>query len=456
MPYDILVVDDEQDIRELIAGILKDEGYETRTAHDSDSALAEISDRRPALIFLDIWLQGSKLDGLQLLSIIREQHPMMPVVIISGHGNIETAVSAIKNGAYDYIEKPFKVDRLVVIAERALEASSLRKQVEELEKRMPDMPELIGNSPAVQQLRDTIKKVSVGNSRIMIVGPPGAGTEVVARSIHENSSRNQGPFVVVNVATINLQNMEAEIFGMEPDDTNNPASGKIGAMEEAHNGTLFLDEVGELSIECQKRMLRVMLNQKFERVKGTKEINVDVRIVSSTSVDLQDKIDKGMFLEDLLHRLAVVPIAVPDLAQRIEDIPELINAFMKQIERQSGIKACPIGNDAMMVLQSHKWDGNLTQLRNNVERIMLLVNTQEDGIVRADQLPADLSEMMPINSQHENGNILALPLREAREQFEKDYIAAQVNRFNGNISKTAEFIGMERTSLHRKLKTLDL
>ena len=453
MASDILVVDDEADIRDLVAGILEDEGHETRTAHDADSALAAISDRRPSLIFLDIWMQGSRLDGLELLEVIHEQHPDLPVVVISGHGNIETAVSAIKLGAYDYIEKPFKVDRLVHIAERALEASTLRKQVKELTKRTPDMPEMIGSSLAMNQLRSTIDKVSQTNSRIMIIGPSGSGKEMVARAIHRGSGRANGPFVVLNAAAITADNMEIELFGVEASEGK---EAKVGALEEAHNGTLFLDEVGEMPRETQNKILRVLVEQKFERVGGGKKVSVDVRVLSSTSINLEERIEQGAFREDLFHRLAVVPVQVPSLADRREDVPELISAFQQQIEAQSGVKACEIGDDAMAVLQAHSWPGNLRQLRNNVERLMILSRGEDGDPVGADQLPGEISDMLPDTASTGSEHIMSLPLREAREAFERDYLAAQITRFGGNISKTASFVGMERSALHRKLKSLGI
>lgn len=453
MASDILVVDDEIDIRNLVAGLLEDEGHETRTAHDSDTALAEISDRRPSMIFLDIWLQGSKLDGLELLDVIQEQHPGLPVVVISGHGNIETAVSAIRRGAYDYIEKPFKADRLILIAERALETAGLRKQVKELERKTPDLPDMLGISPAMTQLRSNIEKVAQTNSRIMIIGPSGSGKEMVARAIHQQSNRTNGPFVVINAAAITADNMETELFGTE---ASNGKEAKVGALEEAHMGTLLLDEVGEMPKETQNKILRVLVEQKFERVGGNKKVSVDVRVLSSTSIDLEERIAEGEFREDLFHRLAVVPIQVPSLSDRREDIRPLIEAFMKQIESQTGVKACQIGEDAMAVLEAHSWPGNLRQLRNNVERLMILNRGDEEEAVTADKLPGEISDMLPKTPGLGNDHIMSMPLREAREVFERDYLLAQITRFGGNISKTAAFVGMERSALHRKLKSLGL
>lgn len=452
MASDILVVDDEEDIREIVSGILSDEGHETRTAHDSDSALAAISDRVPRLVFLDIWMQGSKLDGLALLDEIKARHPDLPVVMISGHGNIETAVSAIRRGAFDFIEKPFKADRLILVAERALETSKLRKEVTELKRRTGDHGELIGTSVAVSQLRQTIEKVSPTNSRIMILGPSGSGKELVARIIHRKSSRAGGPFVALNAAAITPERMEIALFGTE----GGPGQArKIGALEEAHRGILYLDEVGEMPRETQNKILRVLVDQQFERVGGSKRVKVDVRIISSTAYNLESKIAEGTFREDLYHRLAVVPVKVPPLAERREDIPFLVDQFMRQISEQAGIRARKIGDDAMAVLQAHDWPGNIRQLRNNIERLMILAQTDgPDTPITADMLPTDLGDMLPKVSGNNDYHIMTLPLREAREMFERDYLVAQINRFGGNISRTAEFVGMERSALHRKLKSL--
>ena len=448
MASDILVVDDEADIRDLVSGILEDEGHETRTAANSDDALAAIADRRPSLVFLDIWLQGSKLDGLALLDQIKTQHEDLAVVIISGHGNIETAVSAIKRGAYDYIEKPFKADRLVLIAERALETSQLRRQVTELTKKSADLPDLIGTSQAMNQLRSTIKKVAQTNSRIMLIGPSGAGKETVAKAIHDASHRANGPFVVLNAATITPDNMEVELFGVE--------GGKTGALEEAHRGTLLLEEVSEMPRETQSKILRVLVEQKFERVKGNRKVKVDVRILSSTGVDIQSLIAAGEFREDLFHRLAVVPIKVPSLAERREDIPLLVDTFMRNIEAQTGVKRAKIGDEALAVLQSHDWPGNLRQLRNNIERLMILVDGDGGDEVKSDMLPTEVSDMLPKAPGQQDGHIMAKPLREAREVFEREYLVAQIGRFGGNISRTASFVGMERSALHRKMKSLGI
>ncbi len=452
MASDILIVDDEADIRELVAGILDDEGFTTRTARDSDSALAEIATRRPSLVFLDIWLQGSKLDGLQLLEQIKRDHADLPVVMISGHGNIETAVAAIKRGAYDFIEKPFKSDRLILVATRALETSRLKREVKELKQLAPTASIMTGRSACMNQLRQTIERAAKANSRILIVGPSGAGKELAARTLHNASSRTDGPFVVINAAAITPERMEIELFGVEP---NGEHARKTGALEEAHGGTLFVDEIGDMPRETQNKILRVLVEQTFQRQGGTAKVSVDVRIISSTARNLEEEIAAGRFREDLYHRLSVVPIRVPPLSERREDIPELIDYFMDQISAATGLPKRQIGQDAMAVLQSHVWPGNVRQLRNNVERVMILAGGGPEVIITADMLPQDVGSMVPAMPTSNNGeHIMGLPLREAREVFERDYLMAQISRFSGNISRTAEFVGMERSALHRKLKAL--
>ncbi|MBS0532009.1 MAG: sigma-54-dependent Fis family transcriptional regulator [Proteobacteria bacterium] len=453
MANDILIVDDEADIRDLVAGILEDEGFTTRIARDSDQALSEVSNRRPHMVFLDIWLQGSKLDGLQLLEKIKQDSPDMPVVMISGHGNIETAVAAIKRGAYDFIEKPFKSDRLILVATRALETSRLKREVRELKQLAPAASSLVGRSACMNQLRQTIERAAKANSRIMIVGSSGSGKELAARTLHNQSGRAEGPFVVINAAAITPERMEFELFGVEQTDDQPPR--KAGALEEAHGGTLFIDEIGDMPRETQNKIMRVLVDQTFQRSGGTAKINVDVRIISSTARNLEEEIAAGRFREDLYHRLSVVPIRVPPLSERREDIPDLIEYFMEQISVASGLPKRKIGEDAMAVLQSHVWPGNVRQLRNNVERVMILAGGGPEVIITADMLPQDVGSMVPAMPTGVNGeHIMGLPLREAREVFERDYLIAQISRFSNNISRTAEFVGMERSALHRKLKAL--
>jgi len=452
---EILIVDDEADIRDLVAGILDDEGYQARTARNSDEALASIVSRRPSLLFLDIWLQGSKMDGLQLLDAVKQEHPELPVVMISGHGNIETAVAAIKHGAYDFIEKPFKADRLVLVAERALETFRLKREVKQLKQMAPLPSVLIGQSVAMSQLRQTIERVAPTNSRILIVGPSGAGKELAASTIHQTSARASGPFIVINAAAITPERMEIELFGV--DHGNGGEGRKPGALEEAHGGTLFIDDVADLPRETQNKILRVLVEQTFQRVGGSTKVAVDVRIVSSTTRNLEAEIAEGRFRHDLYHRLSVVPIRIPPLSERREDIPALVDYFMDQISHATGLPKRRIGDDAMAVLQSHDWPGNVRQLRNNVERLMILAGGDPEAVLDASMLPPDVGSMVP-NMPNGNGgeHLMGLPLREAREVFEREYLVAQISRFGGNISRTAEFVGMERSALHRKLKALGI
>ncbi|MET0483176.1 MAG: sigma-54 dependent transcriptional regulator [Aestuariivirgaceae bacterium] len=454
MAADILIVDDEADIRELIGGILEDEGYEARLAADSDSALQAIADRKPSMVVLDIWLQGSRLDGLELLEVIKERHPDLPVVIISGHGNIETAVSAIKRGAYDYIEKPFKADRLVLVVGRALENWRLRRENEDLRGRTGAESELIGNSAAMRQLRATLKKVAPTNSRVLIIGAMGSGKELTARVLHGWSHRAEAPFVILPAATMAPERIEAELFGTE-----DPSGGvqRTGALEEAHGGTLYIDEVADMPVETQGKVVRALVEQTFLRVGGTKRVRVDVRIVSSTSRDLEALIAQGRFREDLFHRLSVVPVRVPGLSERREDIVDLVEHFVKQYSTVSGQARRTIAQDALAILQMHEWPGNVRQLRNNVERLLILVGGDAGTEITAAMMPADLDATIATQVNGAGAeHLMAMPLRDAREAFERDYLAAQLGRFGNNISKTAAFVGMERSALHRKLKLLGI
>lgn len=451
MARDILVVDDEVDIRDLIAGILNDEGYETRTAAESDGALAEIRQRRPTLVVLDIWLQGSRLDGLELLNELKQDNPDLPVVIISGHGNIETAVSAIKRGAYDFVEKPFKADRLILAVERALEANRLREENRELKIRAGDECELTGNSQIISQVRQLVDKVAGTGSRVLIQGKAGTGKEVTARLIHSRSPRANGPFVAINAATMSPDRVEEELFGVEGQ---NDQAGRIGVFERAHGGTLFLDEVSEMPLESQSKILRVLVDQTFQRVGGDTMVRVDVRVISATSRELRLEIERGHFREDLFHRLNVVPINVPSLSERREDIPGLVHHFMSSFARSAGLSEMDVGDDTMATLQTHDWPGNVRQLRNIVERMLILATDSPGDILTADMLPAEVGASSPTLPSQKSEQVISLPLREAREHFEREYLIAQIGRFGGNISRTAAFIGMERSALHRKLKSL--
>jgi two-component system, NtrC family, nitrogen regulation response regulator NtrX len=452
MAADILIIDDEADIRELVAGILQDEGHETRLAHNSDAALSEIALRKPSMIILDIWLQGSKLDGLDLLLEIKQLHPTLAVVIISGHGNIETAVAAIKRGAYEYIEKPFNADRLVLVVERALETTRLKRENEDLRGRSGLDQELVGTSAAMRQLRQLLKKIAPTNSRVLITGPMGSGKEMTARAMHSFSQRANGPFVVLSAATMAPERMEEELFGVENGRDQSP---RIGALEEAHGGTLYIDEIADMPMETQGKVLRVLLEQTFQRVGGAKKVKVDARIITSTSRDLDALIIEQKFREDLYHRLGVVPVHVPSLGDRREDIPELIDCFAKAYSLASGQPQRRFSTEALAVLQTRKWPGNVRELRNNVERVMILASGDPQDEISISMLPTDSPTENATNA-FSGEQLLTLPLREARETFERDYIAAQLSRFGGNISRTSAFIGMERSALHRKIKMLGL
>jgi two-component system nitrogen regulation response regulator NtrX len=453
MAHDILIVDDEADIRMLIAGILEDEGMKTREAADADQALAAIGARRPSLVILDIWLQGSRLDGLEILREFKRDHPNLPVVMISGHGNIETAVAAIKQGAYDFIEKPFKADRLLLVVERAIEAGRRRRENEELRLRVGGAPELIGRSPSVTQLRHSLDKVAPTGSRVLITGPAGAGKEVVARMIHGRSRRANGPFVALNCATMRPDRMEVELFGTEHGTDGQPR--KIGTFEQAHGGTLLLDEVADMPMETQGKIVRVLQEQSFERVGGSARVEVDVRVIASSNRDIPSEIEAGRFRQDLFYRLAVVPIRVPSLTERREDIPLLARHFMIRSSESAGIPGREFGEDALAALQAYDWPGNVRQLRNVVDWLLIMCGGDPKDPIRADMLPPEIGAITPtVLKWDKGGEIMGLPLREAREVFEREYLLAQVTRFGGNISRTAAFVGMERSALHRKLKSL--
>ncbi|KAA0685795.1 sigma-54-dependent transcriptional regulator [Azospirillum brasilense] len=453
MAHDILIVDDEADIRMLIAGILNDEGMKTREAADADQAFAQVSARRPSLVVLDIWLQGSRLDGLQILEQLMRDHRNLPIIMISGHGNIETAVSAIKIGAYDFIEKPFKADRLLLMVDRAIEAARLKRENEELKLRAGGEVELIGRSTAVNHVRQSIEKVSPTGSRVLVTGPAGSGKEVVARLIHARSRRAGGPFVGLNCATMRPDRLEMELFGTEAGVDG--GGRKIGTFEQAHGGTLLLDEVADMPLETQGKIVRALQEQVFERVGGGQRVEVDVRVVATSNRDLQAEIDQGRFRQDLFYRLAVVPIRVPSLAERREDIPLLARHFMQRSAEAAGLPARDFGEDAMAALQAYDWPGNVRQLRNVVDWLLIMAQGDPKEPIRADQLPPEIGAITPtVLKWDKGGEIMGLPLREAREVFEREYLLAQVTRFGGNISRTASFVGMERSALHRKLKSL--
>jgi two-component system, NtrC family, nitrogen regulation response regulator NtrX len=455
MAHDILIVDDEADIRALIAGILEDEGYKTREAGSSDEALEGIRARRPSLVVQDIWLQGSRLDGLGVLEAVKRDHPEVPVVMISGHGTIETAVQAIRVGAYDFIEKPFQADRLLLVVERAIEAARLRRENEELRLRSGSAGEVIGTSPHVLQVRQAIDRVAPTNSRVLVTGPAGSGKEVVSRLIHAHSRRADGPFVVLNCAAMHPDRMEIELFGTEHAADGPGSPRKIGTFEQAHGGTLLLDEVADMPLETQGKIVRVLQDQMFERVGGGKRVEVDVRVIASTNRDLPSEMAAGRFREDLYYRLNVVPVRMPSLRERREDIPLLARHFMQVAAQGAGVQARPLGADALAALQAYDWPGNVRQLRNVMDWLLIMAPGDSREAVRADMLPPEIGAITPAVLRWEKSSeIMTLPLREARELFEREYLLAQINRFAGNVSRTAAFVGMERSALHRKLKLL--
>ena len=455
MAHDILIVDDEPDIRMLVTGILRDEGYETREAADSDGAIAAFRARRPSLVVLDVWLQGSRLDGLGILEVLHREEPQVPVVMISGHGTIETAVQAIQQGAYDFIEKPFKADRLLLVVRRAIEAAQLLRENSELRLRAGAETELIGTSPQIRELRAAVEKVAPTGSRVLITGPAGAGKEVVARMLHMRSRRASGPFMVLNCATLNPARLEDELFGVEAGADPLASPRRAGTLEHAHGGTLLLDEVADMPLETQGKIVRVLQDQAFERIGGATRVKVDVRVIATTNRDLGAEIAAGRFREDLFYRLNVVPLRVPALRERREDIPALARHFLARSAESSGLPLRDLSEDALAVLQSHDWPGNVRQLRNLMDWLLIMAPGESREPIRAEHLPPDIGAAAPtVLRWDKSGEIMALPLREARELFERQYLLAQLNRFSGNISRTASFVGMERSALHRKLKTL--
>ena len=446
---DILVVDDEADIRDLISDLLRDEGYSARTAHDADSAFAAIEGAAPDLIILDIWLQGSRMDGIEILKSVKRDNPGIPIVIISGHGNIEVAVAAVQQGAYDFIEKPFNIEQLLVVVVRALEASRLRRENARLRMATETATDLVGSSAAMNNLRQKLERVARGGSRILLTGGAGTGKEVSARQIHQLSDRADGPFTVVNAASIEPGRMEEVLFGEELAD----GTVKAGLFERANNGTLFIDEVGDMPMGTQSKILRVLLDQAFQRLGGTTTVRVDVRVISATNRDLQAEISAGRFREDLYHRLNVVPIEVPSLEARREDIPELGAHFLDLLAREQGLQRRRLSEGAIAALQTRSWPGNVRQIKNLMEQLLILGETNE--WIDAEELPpTGMVDDSDVGLGGVMSLVASLPLRDARELFEREYLIAQINRFGGNISKTASFVGMERSALHRKLKML--
>jgi len=453
MALDILIVDDEQDIRDLVSGVLEDEGFTTRAAADSAEALQALDDRRPSLALLDVWLQGSKLDGLQLLEEIKRRDPTLPVLIISGHGNLDTAVAAIRQGAVDFIEKPFEASHLVHLVNRATETERLRRENAALRLQVGNEMELTGSSAAINNVRATLKRVAATGSRVLVSGPAGVGKEVAARLLHNWSQRANGPFIVVTAARMTPERVEEELFGVEE----GGELARPGLLERAHGGTLFLDEIADMPLSTQAKILRVLTDQSFTRVGGQRTVKVDMRVVSSTARNLSDEIAAGRFREDLYYRLNVVPVHLPALSERREDIPELVAHFAARYAADRRVATPSVSDDAMAALQAYDWPGNVRQLRNVIERTIILAPGERIGSIDIDMLPPEiLSDQAQLTPSEAVKAIMGTPLREARETFEREYLRVQIRRFSGNISRTANFIGMERSALHRKLKALGL
>jgi two-component system nitrogen regulation response regulator NtrX len=451
MALDVLVVDDEADIRELVSGVLEDEGYSVRSAADSTSALDAIEERRPSLLLLDVWLQGSRLDGLQILQEVKRRDPNLPVLMISGHGNLDTAVAAIREGAIDFIEKPFEAERLVHLVARATETDRLRRENENLRQQVGHDDQLHGTSVAINNVRATLKRVAPTGSRVMITGPAGVGKEIAARMIHNWSPRAKAPFIVVSAAMMSPDRVEEELFGSEVDGVARP-----GFLEQAHGGTLFLDEIADMPLTTQGKILRVLTDQSYHRIGGQRPIKVDVRVLSATSRNLAEEITNGRFREDLYYRLNVVPVRIPPLRERREDIPELANHFLTRFATERRITPPTLSDEAVAALQAHEWPGNVRQLRNIIERTVILA-PGDVACIDVELLPSEILENQgSAGISSATLTIMGSPLREARESFEREYLKIQIRRFSGNISRTASFIGMERSALHRKLKALGI
>ena len=447
MAIEILIVDDNADIRNILNELILDAGYKTRLAANFNQALSEIDKKIPDVAILDVKLDKGDNDGIELLSHIKSKNKDVPVIIISGHANIEMAISSLKHGAFEFIEKPFDQTRLINFIKRAVENLKLKEQNREFETKLFSSYELIGDSKNISNIKDQIEKISVSESRIFINGPSGSGKELIARKIHKNSKRSKNPFIILNGALLDSEKYELELFGEEKEN----GSISYGALEKANKGTLLIDQVSEIPLDIQSKILRVLIDQKFKRLNGNNDINVDVRLICSSSKDLKDEIQLGNFREDLYHRLNVFEINVEPLNMRISDIPLLVRYFSKKICESYNIRGLEIDENDSYIL-NHNWQGNVRELRNLIERVAIL---QPNSKEKTSQIIKESLKSENINEKVSE-NRLSIPLKEAREKFEKEYLTMQLKKFNGNISKTANFVGMERSALHRKLKGLGI
>ena len=450
MHKEILVIDDNADIRFLICNILKEQNFNVRSAANFDQAVLEINKKLPDLAIVDIKLDKTDKDGIDLLKLIIQKKKLTPVIMISGHATVQIAVEAIRLGAYEFIEKPFSTEKILNYVKRALETATLKEEKKIIENKLFHSFELIGKSPSITKIKKSIEKLATSESRILITGPTGSGKELVARKIHKNSPRSKEPFVILNAALLKEQTYEKELFGQEFDDSNI----SFGALERANKGTLLIDEVSEIPLETQASVLRVLIDQKFKRMNGTKNIDVNIRLISSTSRNLKELVEMGRFREDLFHRLNVVPIELASLSSRTEDIPMLMTYFLEKLSEINGVQQpeININNDH---LYTYNWPGNVRELRNLVERITILsANESKENI---NKLMNDiLASPTSVNDKSIMEKSFSAPLKVAREYFEKEYLLQQIKKNHGNISKTADFIGMERSALHRKLKSLGI
>jgi len=453
----ILVVDDEVDICNMVGDILKDEGYDIITANGYDEALNVIKNQNVTLIITDIWMNNNTEAGLELLEWSKKNNFLTPVIMMSGHGNIETAMKAAKNGAFDFIEKPFKSERLLLLIEKALEDRVLKIKVLDFESKENQRTEIIGNSPIIKNIKLQLKKISASNSRVLLSGPSGSGKELIARWIHKNSNRKSYPFTIASCATLSPERVEEVLFGWDDNSTLNISNQfNLGLFEQSNHGTIFFDEICDLPLETQGKLVQVIQDQSFYKIGSNKKITVDIRIISASNKNLLKSIDDGLLREDLFYRLSVVPIDIPPLNKRIEDINDLIKHFTKLLSIEFGSNNLQLTPETLVIFQSYDWPGNIRQLKNILEWLVIMYGNENNCLITPSHLPPEILGLNKDIEQNKKINQLELPLKEARKIFESNYLKEQLNRFKGNIARTSTFIGMDRSALHRKLKELNI